>query len=186
MPKAGGLGPFMQRAGWMRTVIFLLTVGVIMGVALSFTTYLGVERTAGAGFCGSCHTMTPFVASYQMYVHGGNNPFGVKAECTDCHLPHNNLLHYLFAKARTGINDIWVESFSDTSKIDWSRKLKNPRSFVYDSGCLKCHSNLQDKTLSNPRAFLPHRAYFAKTTKKTCVECHSNMGHRYLAEFIKR
>jgi cytochrome c-type protein NapC len=177
---------FMQRAGWMRTVIFLLTIGAVMGAVISFATYVGVEKTAGADFCGSCHTMRPFVESYRLNIHGGSNPFGVKAECADCHLPHNSLPYYLFAKARTGLNDIWVESFRDTSKIDWSEKSENPRSFVYDSGCLKCHGNLQDKTLSNPRAFLPHRAYFAKTIKKTCADCHSHMGHRYLAEFIKR
>lgn len=171
---------------WMQSAGILLIIGIIIGIVFSSVTYMGVEETGGARFCGSCHTMEPFVVSDQMNVHGGNNPFGFRAKCTDCHLPHNNLPNYLFTKAITGFNDVWVESFYNTAKIDWSEKLKNPGRFVYDSGCLKCHSNLQAETLSNPRAFLPHRAYFAKTTTKTCVDCHSNVGHKYLSEFIRK
>lgn len=176
----------MRIRRWIKSASTLLIIGVIIGTVFSFITYVGVEETGGASFCGSCHTMTPFVASGRINVHGGNNPFGFKAECTDCHLPHNNLPNYLFTKAITGINDIWVETFYDTAKIDWPEKLKNPGRFVYDSGCLKCHSNLQTETLSNPRAFLPHRAYFAKTITKSCVDCHNNAGHKYLTEFIKK
>lgn len=176
----------MQIRRWLQSASALLIIGIIMGIVFSFIMYVGVEETAGANFCGSCHTMKPFVASGQIHVHGGNNQFGLRTKCTDCHLPHNNLPNYLLIKALTGINDIWVESFYNTSKIDWSEKLKTPSRFVYDSGCLKCHGNLQAATLSNSRAFLPHRAYFAKTTTKTCVDCHSNVGHKYLTEFIKK
>jgi len=176
----------MQKGRRLQNANVLLIIGTTIGIVLSFTTYIGVETTANAAFCGSCHTMRPFVASYGLVVHGGNNPFGFRARCTDCHLPHDNLPHYLAAKAETGLNDVWVESFGDAAKIDWAQKAKDPDRYVYDSGCLKCHGNLRRETLSNPRAFLPHRAYFAGTTTRTCVDCHSNVGHKYLAEFIRK
>ncbi len=176
----------MKDAKWLKKHVSIGIIGVVVGICISFITYTGVEKTAGENFCSSCHTMKPMVASYSLDVHGGNNQYGFKAQCTDCHLPHNNLPNYLFVKAKTGMNDVITETFSNTDKIDWSAKLKEPNHFVYDSGCLKCHSNLEDQTLSNQRAFLAHRAYFAKTTSQTCVDCHSNVGHKDLKEFIKR
>lgn len=180
----------MKKATWMRrwmrrTSLFLL-VGAIVGVALSFTTYKVSETTAGADFCGSCHTMKPFVTAFQTHVHGGDNQWGFEAKCNDCHLPHDGLAHYLFAKAIASTNDIWVETFTNTAKINWREKLKDGNRFVYDSGCLACHTNLEDKTLANPRAFLPHRIYFSGTTTKTCADCHSNVGHKHLAEYIQQ
>ena len=176
----------MQKARWMRSVTFLSAIGIVVGLAFSVAIYEVDETTAGANFCGSCHTMMPFVSSFESHVHGGNNQVGFRALCSDCHLPHNNLPNYLFTHATAGIRDVWIQTFHDTSKIDWADKLKDPGRHVYDSGCMKCHSNLLDKSLSNPRAFLPHRAYFARTTTKTCADCHSNAGHKYLAEYIKK
>lgn len=176
----------MRDARWMQGLSLLLVTGVAVGIAFSFGVYEIAERTDSANFCGSCHAMKPFVASFQAQVHGGNNQFGFSSKCNDCHLPHNNVLNYLSVKAITGVNDVWVNTFNDASKIDWIEKLKYPSHYVYDSGCMECHGNLQAKSLSNPRAFLPHRGYFAKTTEKTCADCHNDVGHKHLAEYLKK
>lgn len=183
--KYCNFGVFMQEKLWLKKLVIIAIIGVLIGILISYSTYVGVEKTAGENFCSSCHTMKPMVESYKLDVHGGNNQFGFKAQCTDCHLPHNNAANYLLTKAQTGINDVFFESFTNTSKINWQEKLKQPNKFVYDSGCLKCHSNLQEESLQNQRAFLAHRAYFAKTTTQSCVDCHSNVGHKDLKEFIK-
>ncbi len=174
----------MQKQSWYAKAVIIGVIGVIVGVLFSFATYVGVKKTAGESFCSKCHSMQPMTQAYNLDVHGGNNQFGFKAQCTDCHLPHNNLPNYLFTKAKTGLNDVFFETFTNTSKINWSKKLKEPDKFVYDSGCLKCHSNLKEESLQNQRAFLAHRAYFAKTTTQSCVDCHSNVGHKNLKEFI--
>ncbi|WP_216818770.1 cytochrome c3 family protein [Desulfurella multipotens] len=176
---------FMQNQTRPLKAIVIAIIGIVIGVLLSFATYIGVEKTAGENFCASCHSMQPMVQSYTLDVHGGNNQFGFKAQCTDCHLPHNSLPNYLFTKAKTGLNDVFFETFTNTSKINWAQKLKDPNKYVYDSGCLKCHSNLKEESLQNQRAFLAHRAYFAKTTTQSCVDCHSNVGHKDLKAFIK-
>ncbi|MGC8495094.1 MAG: cytochrome c3 family protein [Syntrophobacteraceae bacterium] len=169
-----------------RRIGFLVVIGVIVGIAISAATFEISETTSGADFCGSCHTMRPFVSAFEMHVHGGDNRYGFQAQCNDCHLPHDGLGHYLLAKAVAGATDVWGETFENTAKIDWGQKLKDPGRYVYDSGCLSCHRNLEDKSLSNPRAFLPHRMYFAKATTKTCADCHSNAGHKHLAEYINK
>lgn len=176
----------MQKPRWAQGALNLFVIGLAVGIFFSVGVYEVAETTAGADFCGSCHTMGPFVASFKIHEHGGNNQFGFRARCNDCHLPHDGLADYLFVKAKASINDVWVETFQSTAKIDWPEKLKEPGSFVYDSGCLECHSNLQNKSLSNLRAFLPHRMYFAGLTTKTCADCHSDAGHQHLAEFVKK
>ena len=52
----------------------------------------GIEVTSRATFCGSCHSMEPMVNSYRDNSHGGDNPRGITAACTDCHVSHENLM----------------------------------------------------------------------------------------------
>ncbi|MCD6400393.1 MAG: NapC/NirT family cytochrome c [Anaerolineales bacterium] len=48
-------------------------------------TETGIEVTSHADFCSVCHAMEPMTNSYHDSVHGGNNPRGIMAACTDCH-----------------------------------------------------------------------------------------------------
>jgi hypothetical protein len=44
--------------------------------------------------------------------------------------------------------------------VDWVKLREERESFVYDSGCLRCHQKLAQETASTPAASLAHRAYF--------------------------
>jgi len=176
-----------KRSNW--AILILLGIGLVVGLSISYGTGVVVHKTADEKFCTSCHVMQPMADSYNADVHGGKNPFGVKASCVDCHLPHNSLSSYLFAKAKTGLHDFMVQNFSDVSKIDWQAKRKRARDFVYDSGCLKCHANLRNATQSNPEghiAYTVHKLYFEKKINKKCVDCHANVGHHILGDYIKK
>ena len=163
----------------------IILIGVGIGSAGSFTTAVMVEKTSGADFCSKCHTMEPMTKSYLADVHGGNNDKGLKANCVDCHLPHNSLMGYLVEKAKTGTHDVWAELTYDKSKIDWEEKRRHPEDIVYDSGCLHCHTNLKDATMGNPKSFIAHKAYFLNKNKK-CVDCHSDVGHRDLGDYLSK
>jgi len=167
-------------------ILLLLAIGLVIGLCISYGVGVMVQKTADAKFCTVCHTMQPMADSYHADVHGGKNSFGVKASCVDCHLPHDSLSSYLFEKAKTGLHDFRVQTFSDVSKIDWQAKRKKAKNFVYDSGCLRCHTNLKDATMSNPKGFIAHKEYFEKRTDKKCVECHENVGHHILGDYIKK
>lgn len=140
-----------------------------------------VKHTGGEEFCGSCHEMEPMVATFRKDIHGGNNPVGFKAECADCHLPHEGTLGYLVTKAGNGIRDIYKSNFTDTSKIDWHAKHDQRAHFVYDSGCLRCHQDLLAKTeAANPKSLELH-AHYRQTQAGAkplhCVSCHVLIGH---------
>jgi len=166
--------------------LLLVLVGCVLGGAASLVGVVAVEKTSGVEFCASCHTMTPMVQAYREDLHGGNNRSGLLAECSDCHLPHDNVLHYLFQKGLTGTKDVLVETFGRPEHIDWEERRKRREVFTYDSGCLKCHHNLQTATMADPKAFIAHKAYFMGATDKTCVSCHEHVGHKHLGLFLRR
>ncbi|MBT3190830.1 MAG: hypothetical protein HN736_09035 [Anaerolineae bacterium] len=136
--------------------------------------------TSGADFCVSCHSMEPFVAANADNHHGGNNDFGIKASCTDCHLPHDNSAHYFYEKGRRGLNDFLAENFQDTSEIDWLAKTEHREEFVYDSGCMTCHVELEKATQDTEE----HRNYFAGKTTSKCATCHEEVGHSNLKKHL--
>ena len=165
----------------------IISVGILIGMLLSLFTAHMVEETSDEEFCGSCHSMEPMVKAFRDDIHGGNNRVGFKATCTDCHLPHDGVANYMFQKSLTGMHDVYVETFGDLEKINWETKRKERRHFVYDSGCLRCHKNLREATLSNHKALIAHKAYFDKKDEidLSCVTCHENVGHKNLSEYLK-
>jgi len=155
----------------------LITVGIWVGAEHLF------RATSGEAFCASCHTMQPFAATYRRDVHGGQNPLGIAAQCTDCHLPHSSPERYLVAKARFGLHDAWAEMTYDLEAIDWQAHRAERERYVFDSGCLQCHSALAE-VRGNSRGFVAHRPYFLDETAKQCVSCHPHVGHRDLTTAI--
>ena len=176
------------RLTWPRVLLGLLVFAVIGGFVFPFLAWLvadqGIAATSESDFCVSCHTMEPMEAAYLQDVHGGNSPYGVQAACVDCHLNHANSAAYFFDKIRTGSHDMWVQYMTDTSQIDWVEKRERRESYTYDSGCLHCHTRLQEATMANNKAFVAHKPYFLGTTARTCVNCHPNVGHKDLLDHL--
>jgi len=143
-----------------------------------------VEGTSGVAFCGACHTMDPMVTSFRKDVHGGAGGQGVQAKCSQCHIPHDNLFNYMLTKTRFGLHDAWAQLTYDTGAIDWHAKRASREHFVFDSGCMQCHKELQRATESSPKSFVAHRPYFLGVIEKKCVSCHPGVGHRALASHL--
>jgi len=143
-----------------------------------------VEQTSDEAFCGSCHTMAPMVAAYRADIHGGSHPKGVRAKCTQCHIPADNAVTYLLAKARFGLHDAWAQLTYDLDTIDWHGKRAHRELYVFDTACLGCHEELESATMSQPAAFVAHRPYFLGETQMRCVSCHANVGHLYLTRYL--
>jgi napC/nirT cytochrome c family protein len=43
------------------------------------------------------------VIAYQDDIHSGKGKTGIKAQCVDCHLPHDNIVKYVYQKAKNGV-----------------------------------------------------------------------------------
>jgi cytochrome c-type protein NapC len=172
-----------------RVIIPLLIVGAVIAIIiLPFISWLitdeSITATSDAQFCVSCHSMEPFEKAHEADVHGGQNDHGVRATCAQCHLPHDSSFNYMYTKARTGLHDLYVERLGDPENIDWQAKRAHREEWVYDSGCLTCHTNLQEATMATNDALIAHKAYFLGTTEDQCVTCHEHVGHYELSKYI--
>ena len=163
----------------VRWVVIATALG--LGVAGSWAVIdTGIHQTSDDEFCTSCHSHEPIGTSYREDLHGGNNATGWQATCSQCHIPKDNALHYLWVKGRHGVVDPYMEFTRDSYDIDWHGHRELRERYVYDSACMDCHRKLEQSTLSNGKAFLPHRDYFTGRTEKTCVSCHQHVGHKNL------
>lgn len=169
---------------WILGIILILIILPAVVIGSWLVTQGALEATGDEAFCGTCHTMTPFVETYREDAHGGNNAQGFVAACTDCHLPHDSNWSYLTEKARSGLHDVWGQFTHriGLNKIDWEAKLEDRERFVFDSGCLHCHADLDRE--DNPH-YRMHSRYFAEPSKLRCVTCHRSVGHHDLKEVLK-
>lgn len=165
----------------MKKLIALIFLGIIVGFGLSLGTAELIERTSGDKFCASCHSMQGVTHAYASDIHGGNNKLGFKAKCADCHLPHDNVFHYVTAKAYTGMKDVLGEMFWAKS-FDWVANLAHKDEFTYTSGCLKCH-DLRVIRYEIPKALLGHQDFLSGKVP-SCLKCHEHVGHKNITDFL--
>lgn len=167
----------------MKKILLFIFVGICVGGGLSLLTAEMIEHTSGVEFCSSCHSMKGPALAYKESVHGGNNQYGVRAQCADCHLPHDSVTHYLVAKAFTGARDVLGEMFWADS-FDWVGNLKKRQDFTYTTGCQKCH-DLDAIHYRIPKAYLGHKD-FKMGVVTSCVQCHEHVGHKDIQTYFTK
>jgi sulfatase modifying factor 1 len=137
---------------------------------------VGVENTSSDEYCQSCHVHTETDAAWKLSTHFDNSS-GVVVHCVECHLPPKGQGH-LWAKIKHGTNDVLVNTFTDTDKINWDAKSAPEVAidFTYMNSCQKCHSNLFPSTLSDEGGDA-HLHYQNNLETITCLNCHITVGH---------
>ncbi len=166
----------------------LLAIGLVAGIIFWGGFNTAMEATNTMEFCVSCHEMrdTVFV-EYQTSVHY-KNASGVRAICSDCHVPHawvpkvirkvqasNELWH----KFRGSINT--PEKFEakrlelathvwDTMKATDSRECRNCHSF--DAMAFE-HQRARSREKMEPVALGTDLS-----GGSTCIDCHKGIAHK--------
>lgn len=87
-----------------------LAGGFVIGVAVCGIGSAAMAFSGSPAFCGSCHAMKGEAATFAMSSHR-------ELECTDCHLPHDNAVHYMFEKGRTGMMTRIMKCFATIRRI---------------------------------------------------------------------
>ena len=130
----------------MKKILFkTVIVTSIVTLVIVFGGYKVVKVTGEYPFCGSCQEQNGAIAQTNLAdpVHGGSNPKGLGIKCTDCHLPHDNLASYIFAKAKNGISEGITVLFKDPKEKDWITNREHARkNYTFDSSCLQCHGDI--------------------------------------------
>jgi len=159
-------------------VLFLL--GIVFLGGFNFT----MELTNSVAFCTSCHAMAPVAEEWQQSVHY-SNASGVRAICSDCHVP-KSWGPKVLRKTRATLNEVphWILGTIDTvEKFEARREKMALRVWgemrANDSReCRNCHSldamNLDEQAKSAHRRHTQERM-----TEKgvTCIDCHQGVAH---------
>jgi len=166
------------------TLGFLLSAGFVAGIIFWGGFNTAMELTNTETFCTGCHEMRENVfVELQGTIHFTNRS-GVRAKCSDCHVPHN-WTHKMARKIQAS-KEVWgkifgtistrekfVEKRLELAHREWARMKANN-----SLECRNCHEfEYMDFTRQSKRAADMHSTVLAKG-EKTCIDCHKGIAHR--------
>ncbi len=162
----------------------LLTVsGFTAGIIFWGGFNTAMEFTNTETFCTSCHEMEANVFAELKYTIHYSNASGVRATCSDCHVPHN--WTDKMARKMQASKEVWGKIFGTISTrekfVDKRRELAEhewARLKANDSlECRNCHNfDSMDFTSQSIRAANQHSSALA-AGEKTCIDCHKGIAH---------
>ncbi len=146
-----------------------------------------LENTSSLEFCVSCHEMEATV--YQEYKQSAHyrNRAGVRAECSDCHVPRE--FGPRFAAKIRASKDIWhslIGTISTPEKFEAHRWTMATRVWEMmertDSAtCRACHT-YESMAVEKQDRQGRRRHQSAMAEGRTCIECHKGLVHQYPKE----
>lgn len=184
--------PQTDKRGWWATLrrpsvkysmLGLLATGFIGGIVFWGGFNTALEATNELEFCISCHEMRDNVYQEYKYTIHYSNRTGVRAVCSDCHVPRD-WTHKMIRKVKASA-EVWGKI---TGKIDTPEKFEANRLAMAEREwarmratnsieCRNCHDfeamspELQKKT--------PYKKHMeAKEQGKTCIDCHQGIAHK--------
>ena len=126
---------------------------VLIAVEADALSYLGDDPKT----CVNCHIMTPHYVTWEYSSHRD------RANCIDCHLPHDNIVNKYLHKAKDGGRDVFLFLFHDEPEAIRLRPGSPP---VIEENCRRCH----------------RRAVSAMAAPgRRCWECHRQLPHTQIS-----
>lgn len=166
-----------------RALALVGLAGVVIGVVGWGGFNTAMEATNRLEFCVSCHEMRDTVyQEYKKSIHY-SNPAGVRAICSDCHVP-KDWTHKIIRKVQAS-QELWgkitgsidtPEKFEakrpELAKQEWAR-MKSTDS----RECRNCHSfEAMDFAHQRPKA--AEKMQQAMKEGGTCIDCHRGIAHK--------
>jgi cytochrome c nitrite reductase small subunit len=116
----------------------IITLGIFAGIGLvvlrlsNAVSYLSDDPRT----CVNCHVMSPQFATWQHSSHMR------VATCSDCHVPHDNVLHKYAFKAQDGMRHAYVFTFRLEPQVI---QIKEAGKAAVQENCIRCHTHLVDR-----------------------------------------
>lgn len=178
----------LRRPSARWSVLALLLAGFVGGIIFWGGFNTGMEATNRMEFCIGCHEMRDNVyKEYQQTIHYANRS-GVRAICSDCHVPHEwtpKLVRKLQASKElwgklTGYVDT-AEKFEahrmELATHEWARMKA-----VDSRECRNCHS-FEAMSSDKQRQSVYNKHMKAKADGQTCIDCHKGIAHHLPKEY---
>ena len=158
--------------------IFIL----LLGGAIFWATGTAVHATNSIEFCISCHEMEKNnYAEYKDTIHAKNRT-GVKAVCSDCHVPHDAI--GLTVRKILAARDVYVhftggietrEKFEE-HRLEMAKRVWLHMKQTDSAECRYCHDvHAMDSELQGATARKQHTKI--GVNGKTCIDCHYGIAH---------
>ena len=165
------------------SLAFLTLGGFAMGIIFWGGFNTAMELTNTEAFCTGCHEMRENVYEELQYTIHFSNRSGVRAKCSDCHVPHE--WTDKIARKMQASKEVWGKIFGTINtrekfldkrlhlaQNEWAR-LKSNDSLE----CRNCHDfDYMDFTKQSNRASVQHSTSLA-SGDKTCIDCHKGIAH---------
>lgn len=165
----------------------LLVAGFIAGIIFWGGFHTVVEATNTEEFCISCHEMKDNVyQEYKKTIHYSNRT-GVRAICSDCHVP-KSWGHKMVRKAKA-TNELYHKMMGtidtpekfEANRLAMAKRVWKTMKETDSRECRNCHRfdfmklDVQDKTAAKKHAKSIEQG-------KTCIDCHQGIAHKLPVE----
>ena len=173
----------LRRPSVKYSLLSLVAFGFIAGVGFWGGFNTGMEATNTLEFCVSCHEMHDTVyQEYKKTIHYSNRT-GVRAICSDCHVP-KDWTHKMIRKIQAS-GEVWGKI---TGSIDTPEKFEAKRLELAENEwrrmkandsreCRNCHSfDGMDTEKQKLRGAKMHK--IGRDEGKTCIDCHKGIAHK--------
>ena len=161
----------------------LLFIGGIGGILFWGAFNFGLEKTNTLEFCTGCHEMRDTVyPEYQATIHYQNRT-GVRAICSDCHVPKDwthKLLKKFKASAEvygTLIGRINTKEKFEAKRMEMAQNEWNQMKASDSRECRNCHS-FQSMQTAKQRPSAQEAHAKAQKDSMTCIDCHKGIAHK--------
>lgn len=174
---------FKAQKPWAKILEIEAVVFLILGAVLMAGGKATLDHTNTIEFCISCHEMKDNnYAEYSHTIHARNRT-GVKAICSDCHVPHefvdtmirkfnasNDVFQHIMGKIDT------KEKF-EAHRLEMAKKVWLRMKQTDSHECRNCHDvKAMDPEMQGKTAQTQHKKLL--TGNKTCIDCHYGIAHK--------
>ncbi|MCL6472684.1 MAG: NapC/NirT family cytochrome c [Firmicutes bacterium] len=131
----------------------LIVVAVILIILFAGSYYTGQPK-----FCANCHSLKKEAKALEKSAHAG-------IKCLSCHQPPG--ITGAIAQKVDYARWFWVYAITNKANPGKAR--------IEDAACLKCHSEVRQKTLSRYGIRVSHKEFL--DAGADCMDCHNSVAH---------
>ena len=180
---------FLSKPSGRFSAGMLLIGGFVVGILFWGGFNWGLELTNTEEFCISCHEMRDNVYQELKKTIHYSNRTGVRAICSDCHVPHpwiykmkrkiqasNELFHKIMGTVDT------PEKF-EANRLELAKHVWEAMKSTDSRECRNCHAmQSMDLARQQPRARGSHIE--AMKSGDTCIDCHKGIAHKPVHQLL--
>lgn len=169
------------RNHWKLTIVGLVAL-FVFSVAVGISGAYVLAFTSTEEFCISCHEMSYNYNEYKGTIHDKNRT-GVRAICTDCHVPHtpgplvlakikaSKDMFYTYIIPSINTKEKFEAKRAEMAHVVWKEMMESD-----SHQCRSCHrADKMDVEAQSAVARKKHAK--AKAEGTTCIECHYGIAH---------